>query len=176
MVEVLPAAHEGGDHGIVAAKEISGGEQGREEKDTAAQAAVAKLALREGDFVLVHAVHGYANFPAAVKVGSSGCCAGRRGQRARTLEPPLTFCPTFTRSSASWGSQRSTREPKRTRPTRSPRATVSPGFFQETTRRATQPAICLNSRLPVGVARVKTFCSFCREAPGSHAARNLPGR
>ena len=97
------------------------------------------------------------------------------GMRARTLEPPFTFSPTFTRISASLGSHKSTREPNRTSPMRSPRATSSPAFFHDTTRRATQPAICLYTISPCSVACVNTFCSFWRDALSSHAARNFPG-
>jgi len=57
---------------------------------------------------------------------------------------------------------------------RSPLVTVSSGFFQETTRRAMSPAICLNSIFPCAVARVKMFCSFWLEALGSQAAINFP--
>src|SRR5208283_5530369 len=95
--------------------------------------------------------------------------------RASTVEPPFTFSPTFTAISAFSGSQISMRDPKRTSPMRSPRATVSPCFFQDTTRRATQPAICLNTISPCSLARVNTFCSFSSEAFSAHAARNFPG-
>jgi len=54
-----------------------------------------------------------------------------------------------------------------TRPTRRREGRITPGFFQETTRRAMKPAICLNSMSPPGVESVKIFVSFCVEALGS---------
>ena len=97
------------------------------------------------------------------------------GQKARTLEPPFTWSPTFTRRSESRGSQRSAREPKRTRPMRSPRATRSPSFFQQTTRRAMSPAICLKVISPESVVRVMMFCSLLVEADSRMAAEELAG-
>src|SRR5258708_10126455 len=93
----------------------------------------------------------------------AACC----GQRARTLDPPATLSPTFTRSSEPCGTQRSTREPNRTRPMRSPLLTDSCAFFQATTRPSIRPPTCLNAMLPCVVARVKIFCSFCAEALAS---------
>ena len=66
---------------------------------------------------------------------------------ARILSPPFTICPCLTTTSASIGSQMSTREPNRIIPTRSPRATVSPSRFQHSTRRAMAPAICLKTNV-----------------------------
>src|SRR6266446_667195 len=78
------------------------------------------------------------------------------------LEPPATLSPILTRSSEPCGSHRSTREPKRTSPMRSPLATDSSGFFQETTRRAMRPAIDVNipNREEDTDARARTACVF----------------
>src|SRR5467141_3770436 len=59
---------------------------------------------------------------------------------------------------------------------RSPRAMRSPDFFQQTTRRAISPAICLKVISPDSVARVMTFCSLWVEADSRMAAENLPGQ
>src|SRR5258707_4836101 len=129
-----------------------------------------------GNFLLIEDGHAQDCLSAAANEAwpdeFAACC----GQRARTLDPPATLSPTFTRSSEPCGTQRSTREPKRTRPMRSPLLTDSCAFFHETTRRAVRPAICLDSRLPCVVARVKIFCLFCVEARASQAASNFPGR
>src|SRR5580704_1423951 len=83
---------------------------------------------------------------------------------ASMLSPPSTFCLSRTTTSASIGSQTSTRDPNRISPMRSPRATLSPSRFQHITRRAIAPAICLNTKRPLGVSTVITFCSFSTEA------------
>src|SRR5262249_31844151 len=166
----------GGDDGVVAAKK-SGRRKHRGQKENAAtEFGVAEAAFSEGHFALIHVAYLQAEWPASARATSEAKFEDCTAQRARTLEPPCTVSPTLTEISASFGSQMSTREPKRTRPMRSPRRTDSPGFFQETTRRAIKPAICLNSISPAGVASVKMFCSFCVEAFGFQAARNLPGR
>src|SRR6266704_2356967 len=95
---------------------------------------------------------------------------------ASTLDPPFTCSPTLTKISASFGTHRSTRDPNRTSPMRSPRATFSPVFFQETTLRAISPAICLKTISPASVESVNTFCSFSTDARSRIAARNFPGR
>src|SRR5258707_15028545 len=108
-----------------------------------------------GNFLLIEDGHAQDCLSAAANEAWPDEFAARRGQRARTLDPPATLSPTFTRSLEPYGTQRSTREPKRTRPMRSPLLTDSWAFFQETTRRAITPAICLNSIVPCVVVRVK---------------------
>src|ERR1700730_18001423 len=73
--------------------------------------------------------------------------------RASTLTPPDTCWPGRARISASCGSQTSVREPNRISPIRSPNFTLSPGAFQQTTRRAMAPAICLKTISPRSVSR-----------------------
>src|SRR5271165_920248 len=61
------------------------------------------------------------------------------------LLPPLTRWPTLTRSSTSPGMITSVREPNFIIPTRWPRSTRSPTLNGKTMRRASRPAICLNT-------------------------------
>src|SRR5690606_18532799 len=62
-----------------------------------------------------------------------------------TLAPPRTRSPRRTRTATPGGSIRSTREPNLISPIRDPRSTLSPGFTQQTMRRAIRPAICLQT-------------------------------
>src|SRR5262249_58787152 len=61
------------------------------------------------------------------------------------LEPPRTWVPGLTVTSAPAGNNTSTREPNRIRPINSPFSTESPTFFQHTMRRAITPAICVKT-------------------------------
>src|SRR5262249_30176261 len=180
--------------GVVTAKKVGHGEHARDEKDASAQTGPAALAFLKRYLVLFLVTHESSNqWPTATEyyaprpefsffwvtpIAPPSRLTGvgtPASMRAITLEPPLTWSPTVTAISAPSWSQRSTREPKRTSPTNSPRPTVSPVFFQETTRRATQPAICLKTTSPYSLARVKTFCSLSRDALSAQAAMNFPG-
>src|SRR6202034_1811062 len=66
-----------------------------------------------------------------------------RGMAAKTLAPPLTRSPTFTRKTALDGITTSTLEPNLISPTRCPRSTDCPSLQRKTMRRASSPAICL---------------------------------
>src|SRR6267142_1365387 len=125
-----------GNDGVITAKKIRGGEHRGQKKNAATQFGVAEAALSEGDIALIHVSYHQPERPAAASATSEAEFEDCTDHRARTLEPPWTVSPVLTEICASWGSQMSTREPKRTRPMRSPRTTDSPGFFQETTRRA----------------------------------------
>src|SRR6267154_2869407 len=184
MIKILPVTDQRSHHRVVPAQKIRHGEQTRQDKNAPAQSRAFDAPLFKRYLVLFWIGHGYDRFPVAVRFASVVAvlapsklpAAGFTGQRASTLDPPFTFSPTRTRISASFGTHRSTRDPNRTSPMRSPRATLSPIFFHETTRRAINPAICLNTISPASVESVNTFCSFSREARSIIAARNFPGR
>src|SRR5882762_9011366 len=182
MVEIVGRPHQRRDDCIVAAQEIRGRERRGKQKNSPPQFRVLDAPLLKRHFVLFGLGHDYDRFPAASRfasaifVSADLLVADFSVQRARTLDPPFTFCPSLTRISASLGNHTSTREPKRTSPIRSPPATLSPAFFQEITLRAISPAICLNTISPESVETVNTFCSFSIEARSRIAARNFPGR
>src|SRR6267142_556017 len=184
MVKIIRRPHQRRDDGVIAPQEVRGREGSRNQKNPPPQPRILDAPLLKRHFVLLGLGHGYDCFPVAVRFASASAelvsadllVAGFPVHRARTLDPPFTFCPSFTRISASRGNHTSTRDPKRTSPIRSPRSTLSPAFFQETTLRAISPAICLNTISPVSVESVNTFCSFSKEARSRIAAKNLPGR
>ena len=149
VIEIFGCPHQCGDDRVISAEKVGGGHQRRNEKNSATESGLdAGAASVERDFLLIQVRHAQDCLSTAAKLASLEGLEALAGQRARTLEPPLTLSPIFTKSWEPWGTHRSTREPKRTRPMRSPAATVSCAFFQETTRRATRPAICFNSIFP----------------------------
>src|SRR5207248_4668751 len=169
----------------VAKEQISHCEEAPDEKDAPTPQFLIPVApFLERDLVLFCFEHVHDRFPVEMRFASVSAaffpldCGASRfpGHLAIRLEPPFTFSPTFTRISAPFGSQTSTREPNRTSPMRSPHTTCSPCFFQETTRRAMSPAICLKTISPDSVLSVNTFCSFSRDARARMAAKNFPGR
>jgi hypothetical protein len=94
--------------------------------------------------------------------------------RPIAVDPPCTFSPIFTKISTSNGKSRSTRDPKRMRPKRSPLLTLSPGFLQHTIRRAINPAIWVTRyRLPPSCIH-RQLRSFSSDARWLNAARNFP--
>src|SRR6266478_896368 len=184
-VKIIRAPQERRHYRIVPAQQIRRRKETRKEKDTAPpQFVILEAPLLKRYFVLVGLRHRYDRFPATVRFPSvsallvppNSSAAAFPGHRATTLDPPFTLSPTLTTISAVLGTHTSTRDPNRTRPIRSPRATLAPTFFQETTRRAINPAICLNTISPPSVESVNTFCSFSTEARSLMAARNFPGR
>src|SRR5438552_1995167 len=183
-VKIRSCSHQRRHNRKVTAKQIRRRKQCRHEKHSSPEPGILEAPLSKRDLVLFRIAHGYDRFPVAVRFASvsaaltaSNLSAMRfAGHRASTLAPPFTFSPTFTKISASFGTHTSTRDPNRTSPMRSPRATFSPAFFQETTLRAINPAICLNTISPASVESVNTFCSFSTEARSRIAARNFPGR
>src|SRR6266566_4860298 len=181
MIKILRRPQQRGNHGVIPAQEIRRSKHGGDQKDSPTQPVILYAPLLKRHFVLFAIGHGYHCFPAAVRFASVSAvlnlpATGCAGHRASTLDPPFTFSPSFTRICACCGTHTSTRDPNRTSPMRSPRATFSPAFFQETTLRAISPAICLNTISPASVESVKTFCSFSNEARSRIAARNFPGR
>src|ERR1035438_6194668 len=174
-------AGQSGHAGVVAADQVAYGEEAGQEKNATTEFWIANAASADRGFrglrlrfeqLLFGVGHPYVRFPAVVRFSSAALASvscGRfetagTGQRARTLDPPFTWSPRATRIWASRGTHRSTREPNRTKPIRSPRCTMSPAFFQQTTRRAMRPAICLKTISPDAVEREITFCSFSAEA------------
>src|SRR5579859_499701 len=90
------------------------------------------------------------------------CCALLLGAgvRASTEAPPFTRSPTATLISAGFIKITSVRDPNLMSPTLSPRATLSPIFFVKTIRRASSPAICLNTSVMPSPSMVTMFCSL----------------
>src|SRR5260221_10755845 len=136
----------------------------RQKKPSPAHLRFLSPPLLERYCVLLKFPHRHARFPAAARCESAAAvrrpsetfAVGFPSHRATTLDPPLTFSPGETIISASCGIHKSTRDPNRTSPIRSPRATRSPSFFQQTTRLAIHPAICLNTISPASVESVIT--------------------
>src|SRR5205823_10273297 len=184
-VKILSPAYQRRHNRVVATEQISHCEEARDEKDAPTPQFLIPVApFLERDLVLFCFEHVHDRFPVEMRFASVSAaffpldCGASRfpGHLAIRLEPPFTFSPTFTRISAPFGSQTSTREPNRTSPMPSPHTTCSPCFFQETTRRAMSPAICLKTISPDSVLSVNTFCSFSRDARARMAAKNFPGR
>src|SRR5205823_14660075 len=100
----------------------------RDEKDAPTPQFLIPVApFLERDLVLFCFEHVHDRFPVEMRFASVSAaffpldCGASRfpGHLAIRLEPPFTFSPTFTRISAPFGSQTSTREPNRTSPMRS---------------------------------------------------------
>src|ERR1700730_2681491 len=124
-----PALHRS-QNGVKSAQQIADGKCAGQEINAASQPMIPRL--DKSEFFLVRFFHRH---------------------RASTLTPPDTCWPGRATISASCGSQTSVREPNRISPIRSPNFTVSPGAFQQTTRRAMAPAICLKTISPRSVSR-----------------------
>ncbi len=89
-----------------------------------------------------------------------------------TVSPATTRWPTRTSRRTCGGTSTSIREPNLTIPKRSPARTASPSLTWKTMRRATAPAICLNSTgVPVGCRRPISLRSLSVLAFGCHATR-----
>src|SRR5882724_1859684 len=184
MVKIIRRPRQRRHDGVITAQEIRGRERRGNQKYPPPQFRVLDAPLLKRHFLLFAVGHGYDRFPLAVRFASVSAAiasaelriAAFPVHRASTLDPPFTFCPSFTRISASFGSHTSTREPNRTNPIRSPRSTRSPCLFHETTLRAISPAICLNTISPASVESVNTFCSFSAEARSRIAAKKFPRR
>jgi hypothetical protein len=93
---------------------------------------------------------------------------------AMTVSPPRTRVPCFTTTSTFVGNNKSTWDPKRMSPIRSPCFTSCPSLAQHNTRRAIKPAIWVTTTSPLGLLMVKAFCSFLIWASGSRASKNVP--
>src|SRR5207302_989294 len=99
-----------------------------------------------------------------------------RGKRATIVEPPKTWSPTFTRSSALSGKYNSVREPKRIIPNRSPFFNSSPIFAHATMRLAIAPVIWRTTIVTRGFSKAHVMDSFFSEHSGRRASKKSPGR
>jgi hypothetical protein len=91
-----------------------------------------------------------------------------------TLTPPRTLSPTLTLTETRGGRTRSVRELNFIRPKRSPLWSTSPGPFQHTMRRASTPAICLQTTVTFSPSIVSAFCSLTRLASSFVAIMKRP--
>src|SRR5438093_1380096 len=96
------------------------------------------------------------------------------GRRAMIVDPPETWSPVFTRTSASSGKYNSVREPKRIIPKRSPFFNSSPTFDQATMRLAIAPVSCLTTIVLRKFSNAHVIASFFSGQRASRASRQRP--
>src|SRR5882672_497535 len=152
---------------VVSGSDVGGGEHGRQNVHTAAQAAIGPV---------VFAAHGMREFHlrAPTSAALAPTSSPMPDSIASTLAPPRTRSPTLTCGIAVVSRRTSTREPNLIRPTRSPRPTESPTLFVKTMRRANRPAICLNTTVIPSPSTVTMFCSFSAADSALIALINFP--
>ena len=95
---------------------------------------------------------------------------------AKTVDPPATLSPTAQSRLHASGMKRSTLDPNRMRPMRSPHSTCSPCSGYVTIRRARSPAIWRTSTRWSRAIRPREDCSFLSLAFGCQATAYSPGR
>ncbi len=78
-IEFFRTAHEGGDHGVVAAEQIRHREHAGQQKNAAAQFCAAQPAFLEGNFLLLEFSHLYVRFSAVERFSSKETCLCARG-------------------------------------------------------------------------------------------------
>src|SRR6266851_3397275 len=148
----------GQDQGQEPAEQVAGGEQARQQEDSAPRLLAQLLPLP----------------PPGTTPRLAGVSSSHRSTPI-TDSPPRTRSPTRTRISVEPGTTRYVREPKRISPYRWPARRLSPGRTRHTMRRASTPAICLTATRPVSPSTLTVQRSLSSDASGRYAAMNRPG-